>query len=144
VTKQFTAVAIMTLVEEGKLSLRDDVRKFVPGYPTKGAIITIEHLLTHTSGVPSYTDQPAFGALMAKDLTHAELLALFKDRPLEFTPGTRWKYSNSGYYLLGPGDRARVGPELRRLRRQAHLRAPADGPQRVRGRPAHRRPGAWL
>jgi CubicO group peptidase (beta-lactamase class C family) len=101
VTKQFTAVAIMTLVEEGKLSLRDDVRKFVPGYPAKSATITIEHLLTHTSGVPSYTDQPAFGALMGKDLTHTELLAVFKDRPLDFAPGARWKYSNSGYYLLG-------------------------------------------
>jgi CubicO group peptidase (beta-lactamase class C family) len=101
VTKQFTAAAIMMLVGEGKLALTDDLRKYVPEYPQKSAKVTIEHLLTHTSGVPSYTDQPGFGKRTREDLSHAELLATFKDLPLEFVPGEKWHYSNSGYYLLG-------------------------------------------
>lgn len=101
VTKQFTAAAIMMLVDEGKLALADDIRKYVPEYPQKSAKITIEALLTHTSGVPNYTDQPAFGKRLREDLPHDDLLALVKDLPLDFTPGEKWKYSNSGYYLLG-------------------------------------------
>ena len=102
ITKQFTAAAIMMLVDAGKVSLGDDLRKWVPEYPGHGGtVITVEHLLTHTAGVPSYTDQPGFIGLSRKDLTHAELLATFKDLPLDFPPGDRMKYSNSGYYLLG-------------------------------------------
>ena len=101
VTKQFTAAAIMMLADEGKLALADDIRKYVPEYPKKSAKITIEHLLTHTGGVPDYTEQPAFEKREREDLTHAEVLALFKDLPLDFVPGEKWKYSNSGYYLLG-------------------------------------------
>jgi D-alanyl-D-alanine carboxypeptidase len=101
ITKQFTAAAIMLLVESGKLGLTDDVRKWVPQYPDHGKIITIEHLLTHTSGVPSYTDQPGFGQRAREDLSHEQLLATFKDLPLDFPPGSKWQYSNSGYYLLG-------------------------------------------
>ncbi|MGZ3443829.1 MAG: serine hydrolase, partial [Polyangia bacterium] len=101
ITKQFTAAAIMMLVDDGKLSLRDDVRKYVPEYPQKKGVVTIEHLLTHTGGVPSYTSQPAFEKHMRDDLSHAELLATVKDLPLDFLPGEQWAYSNSGYYLLG-------------------------------------------
>jgi CubicO group peptidase (beta-lactamase class C family) len=101
VTKQFTAAAIMMLVEAGKLSLDDDVRKYVPDFPAKSAPVTLAALLTHTSGVPNYTDQPAFHKRSREDLSHEELLATFKDLPLEFAPGERWRYSNSGYYLLG-------------------------------------------
>jgi D-alanyl-D-alanine carboxypeptidase len=100
-TKQFTAAGIMILVDAGKLSLKDDLRKWVPAYPDHKATITIENLLTHTSGVPSYTDQPGFRDRARDDLTHEQLLAIFNDLPLEFPPGTKWKYSNSGYYLLG-------------------------------------------
>ena len=100
-TKQFTAVAIMMLVDAGKLSLDDNIAKLVPEYPTRGAPITVRQLLTHTSGSPSYTDQPSFGLHSRQDLTHQQLLDLIKDLPLEFPPGTRQKYSNSGYYLLG-------------------------------------------
>jgi D-alanyl-D-alanine carboxypeptidase len=100
-TKQFTAAAIMILVDAGKLSLRDDVRKWVPQYPDHHEAITVENLLTHTSGVPSYTDQPGFGSRSREDLSHEQLLAIFKDLPRDFAPGTQWKYSNSGYYLLG-------------------------------------------
>jgi CubicO group peptidase (beta-lactamase class C family) len=101
VTKQFTAVATMMLADEGKLALNDDVRKYIPDFPDKGAVITIEHLLTHTSGVPSYTELPAWLKLWRQDMSPAEILALTKDLPLEFPPGTRFKYDNTGYTMLG-------------------------------------------
>lgn len=101
ITKQLTAAGIVLLADERKLSLQDDVRKHLPQLPDRGAKITIEHLLTHTSGIPSYTDQPSFRKRSREDLSHDELLGLIKDVPLDFQPGQRWKYSNSGYYLLG-------------------------------------------
>lgn len=101
VTKQFTATAVLMLVEEGKLALNDDVRKFIPEFPDKGAVVTIEHLLTHTSGVPSYTELPAWLKLWRQDMTPSEILALTRDLPLEFTPGTKFKYDNTGYTMLG-------------------------------------------
>jgi len=101
ITKQFTAVAILMLAEEGKLSLQDEITKFLPDYPTQGKKITVEHLLTHTSGVKSYTDLSEWLALQRKDMTVVEIIDLAKDKPMEFSPGERWKYSNSGYILLG-------------------------------------------
>ncbi len=101
VTKQFTAVAILILAEEGKLSLQDEITRFLPDYPTQGKKITVEHLLTHTSGVKSYTDLPEWLPLQRKDMTVAEIIDLAKDKPVEFAPGGRWKYCNSGYILLG-------------------------------------------
>jgi CubicO group peptidase (beta-lactamase class C family) len=101
ITKQFTAVATLMLAEQGKLSLDDDITKFLPDYPTKGQRITIEHLLTHTSGIKSYTSLPEWLALWRKDLTVKEIIDLFKNQPMDFAPGERWSYSNSGYILLG-------------------------------------------
>jgi CubicO group peptidase (beta-lactamase class C family) len=101
ITKQFTAVAILMLAEQGKLSLDDDLTKFLPDYPTKGQRITIEHLLTHTSGIKNYTSLPEWLAIWRKDLTVKEIVDLFKDQPMDFAPGERWNYSNSGYILLG-------------------------------------------
>jgi len=101
ITKQFTAVAVLMLAEEGKLGLQDEITKFLPDYPTQGKKITVEHLLTHTSGVKSYTDLPEWLPLQRKDMTVAEIIDLAKDKPMEFAPGERWKYSNSGYILLG-------------------------------------------
>ncbi len=100
-TKQFTAVAVLMLVEHGRLGLSDPITRFLPDYPTRGRTITVEHLLTHTSGVPSFTGLPAWRPLARQDMTPGELIHVFKDEPLEFEPGTRWKYSNSGYVLLG-------------------------------------------
>lgn len=100
-TKQFTAVAILMLMEQGKLSLNDPITKFLPDYPTQGRTITVEHLLTHTSGIKNYTELPEWLPLMRKDMPLTELIALFKDKPLDFEPGERWRYSNSGYVLLG-------------------------------------------
>lgn len=101
ITKQFTAVAILILAEQGKLSLQDEITKFLPDYPTRGKTITVEHLLTHTSGIKSYTDLPEWLPLMRKDMTVKEIIDVFKDKPMEFSPGERWKYCNSGYILLG-------------------------------------------
>jgi D-alanyl-D-alanine carboxypeptidase len=101
VTKQFTAAAILLLQERGKLSVTDDITKYLPDFPTHGQTITIENLLTHTSGIPSYTGLPEWYAKIREDLKPAEVIALFKDKPLEFNPGERWAYDNSGFFLLG-------------------------------------------
>jgi CubicO group peptidase (beta-lactamase class C family) len=101
ITKQFTAVGILMLVEEGKLALSDDITRFFPDYPTGGKRITVEHLLTHTSGIVSYTGIPAFSGLANTDTSVAKAIDFFKNAPLEFEPGSRFAYSNSGYFLLG-------------------------------------------
>lgn len=101
ITKQFTAVSILSLAQEGKLSLQDEITKFLPDYPTQGKRITVEHLLTHTSGIQSYTDMPEWLPLWRKDMTPKELVDLFKDKPMQFEPGRSWSYNNSGFVLLG-------------------------------------------
>jgi CubicO group peptidase (beta-lactamase class C family) len=101
ITKQFTAVSILMLAEKGKLSLSDDVTKFFPDFPTNGRTITVEHLLTHTSGIKSYTSIRAWLSMWRKDMTVAELIDLFKNEPADFEPGVQWSYNNSGYILLG-------------------------------------------
>lgn len=101
ITKQFTAVAILMLAEEGKLALTDDITRFFPGYPSGGKKITVEHLLTHTSGIVSYTGKPDYVSGMTNDLTVAQMIDSFKNDPLEFEPGTQYRYNNSGYFLLG-------------------------------------------
>jgi len=101
VAKQFTAMAILILADEGKLALDDDITTYLPDYPTQDQTITIEHLLTHTGGVKDLEFLPARLAVERNDLAVEELIALFKDEPLDFAPGTAWSYSNSGYILLG-------------------------------------------
>ena len=101
VTKQFTAAIIQKLQEEKKLSVQDKVSKYFPDYP-RGDSITIEQLLTHTSGIYSYTSDRNFMATeVAKPQSREKMMSLFKNKPLDFTPGTRWAYSNSAYVLLG-------------------------------------------
>jgi len=101
ITKQFTSVGILMLAERGKLSLTDPVTKWLPDYPTHGTTITIENLLTHTAGIKGYTEIPDFTAWMNDDMTTDQVIARFKDEPLQFDPGTNWAYSNSNYFLLG-------------------------------------------
>jgi D-alanyl-D-alanine carboxypeptidase len=101
ITKQFTAVAILQLVEAGKLKLDDPITSFVPDYPTGGATVTIGQLLTHTSGIPSIQSQSEWAEMWRKDMSVAELLTVTKNKPLDFAPGTNFKYSNTGYVLLG-------------------------------------------
>ncbi len=101
-TKQFTATAILQLQEAGKLSIDDPVSRYYPAAPASWARITIKDLLTHTSGIPSYTGIPGFFQGPAR-LPHTpeELIRLTQDKPLEFEPGTKFAYDNSGYILLG-------------------------------------------
>jgi CubicO group peptidase (beta-lactamase class C family) len=101
ITKQFTAAIILKLQEENKLSISDKLSKFFPDYP-KGDSITIKQLLTHTSGIYNYTNDGNFMATeISKPHNKEQMMALFKDKPLDFSPGTSWNYSNSGYSLLG-------------------------------------------
>jgi len=101
ITKQFTSTAILMLVDEGRIRLDDDITVYLPDYPTQGKKITIEHLLTHTSGIVSYTGKPGYALAMQKDLTVQQMVDSFKNDPLDFAPGSRYKYNNSGYFLLG-------------------------------------------
>jgi D-alanyl-D-alanine carboxypeptidase len=101
ITKQFTSTAILMLVDEGKVAVTDPITKFLPDYPTHGKLITVEHLLTHTSGIVSYTSKPDFQSSMTRDLTVQQMIDTFKNDKLEFDPGTRYAYNNSGYFLLG-------------------------------------------
>lgn len=102
VTKQYTAAAIMRLSEQGKLALDDELSKYLPEFPTQGHVVTIRHLLNHTSGIVSYTNLGLeWMKVWPLELTHEQMLDLFKDKPFEFSPGEKWAYNNSGYYLLG-------------------------------------------
>ena len=101
ITKQFTSTAILMLADEGKLSVSDDITRFLPDYPTHGKKITIEHLLTHTSGIVNYTSKREFGASMMKDMSVAQMIDFFKNDKLDFKPGSQYRYNNSGYFLLG-------------------------------------------
>ena len=100
VTKQFAAACILLLAEQGKLSVDDQLSKYIPDYP-KGDSITIHMLLNHTSGIKNYTDLPDFWPKAVLPLSTDSMIALFKNKPLDFSPGTNWNYSNSGYFLLG-------------------------------------------
>jgi D-alanyl-D-alanine carboxypeptidase len=101
VTKQFTSAAIMMLAEEGKLAVSDPITTFLPDYPTQGRTVTVEHLLTHTSGIQSYTDMPSWRGKWRQDMSLTELVDIFKNEPMQFAPGEKWRYNNSGYILLG-------------------------------------------
>lgn len=102
ITKQFTAVAILQLVEQGKISLQDNLQKFVKDFPLAKHPVTIENLLTHTSGITDYTQLDISDPFIRrKDFKPKEIVDLFKNEPLEFEPGTKFKYSNSNYFLLG-------------------------------------------
>tara|TARA_R110002020_G_scaffold358857_2_gene571508 strand:+ start:18564 stop:19679 length:1116 start_codon:yes stop_codon:yes gene_type:complete len=100
-TKQFTAISILMLLEQGKLQLDDEITKFIPDYPTQGKRITVHHLLTHTSGIKSFTSMKSLRAIERQDLTPAELIDFFKNEPMDFEPGEEFKYNNSGYVVLG-------------------------------------------
>lgn len=103
VTKQFTAAAVMKLVEQGKLSLDDELATFFPDFPMHGHIVTIRHLLTHTSGIKSYTGVPEFWQTsVSRDLTVKEMLAIVDEFPYDFAPDEQYMYNNTAYYMLGP------------------------------------------
>jgi D-alanyl-D-alanine carboxypeptidase len=101
VTKQFTAAAVMKEVEAGRIRLEAPISEYLPDYPMPGAQVTIHQLLNHTSGIPSYTGIERFWTQSRLDLAHEQMLELFATDSLQFEPGTRSAYNNSGYYLLG-------------------------------------------
>ena len=101
ITKQFTAISILMLEEQGKLKVEDEITKYIPDYPTLGKTITIHHLLNHTSGIKSYTNMQSFMKHARTDMTPTELIDVFKNEPMDFNPGEKYAYNNSGYILLG-------------------------------------------
>ncbi len=101
ITKQFTALAIMVLVEQGKVNLNDIMLDYLPNYPQRDHKVTIDQLLNHTSGIKSYTDIEKFWEISERDLSRNEIVDLFSSEPIEFSPGENFQYNNSGYYLLG-------------------------------------------
>jgi CubicO group peptidase (beta-lactamase class C family) len=101
VTKQFTAMAVMILVERGKLGVNDAICKYVENCPKAWAGITVRHLLNHTSGIPDFTGFPDVDHYSRLPMTPLETMALFRDKPLEFLPGERFRYDSSGYLVLG-------------------------------------------
>lgn len=101
ITKQFTAIAILQLMEQGKLSVQDEITKYIPDYPVQGATITIENLLTHTSGIRDYSSIKDSTQRGKMDFTPVEMISYFKNQPMRFAPGARYEYSNSNYFLLG-------------------------------------------
>jgi CubicO group peptidase (beta-lactamase class C family) len=101
VTKQFTAASILLLEERGKLKTSDLVKKYMPDAPAAWDKITIFNLLTHTSGIPNFTGFPDYSSQEPFDTTPEKLVARFRDKPLDFEPGEKFSYSNSGYVLLG-------------------------------------------
>lgn len=101
VTKQFTSTIILKLVEQGKLSLTDKLDKYIPDFPNANKI-TIENLLSHTSGIYNYTKDTSFMRHeVEKAFNQQRLFTMIKDKPLDFEPGSKYSYSNSGYMLLG-------------------------------------------
>jgi CubicO group peptidase (beta-lactamase class C family) len=101
ITKQFTAAAILLLQERGKLSVQDPICKFFDNCPESWKEITIHHLLTHTGGIKNFTSFPDYQKTMMIPVTMESLVARFKDKPLDFKPGEKMSYSNSGYVALG-------------------------------------------
>ena len=104
ITKQFTSMLVMRQVEQGKIRLDDVLSKYLPNYPkAQGEKVTVRHLLNHTSGIPSYTEvrNPREPRDARVPWTQDSLMKVFSGLPLEFEPGTKFKYNNSGYFLLG-------------------------------------------
>lgn len=101
VSKQFTAIAMLKLVEMGKVKLDADVKTYLSDYNTHGQKISIANLLSHTSGISSFTEMESFSSLYKEDKSKEEIRKAFEDSSLLFNPTTNWSYSNSGYVLAG-------------------------------------------
>ena len=101
VTKQFTAAAVMALVEAGKLRLDETITDVLPDYKGVNPNATVEQLLNHTAGIPNLTDVASFMAQRGQPHTPKQLIAVVEGLPASFLPGTQWAYSNTGYVLLG-------------------------------------------
>jgi len=100
ITKQFTAIAILMLEEQGKLNINDPVSKYLPDYPA-GSKITLHHLLTHTSGIKDFTKMKSLSEIAQKEMSPKMMVDFFKNEPIDFAPGEKFEYNNAGYVLLG-------------------------------------------
>ena len=100
ISKQFTAAAILKLQEEGKLSVSDLLSKFIPDFP-RGDEVTIDQLLTHTSGIHGFTEDPEFYKVVSEKADPDEAIETIKGEGYDLSPGEKWFYSNSGYFILG-------------------------------------------
>jgi len=101
IAKQFTAAAILLLHEQGKFELNDPIGKFLPDLPESWRSATFHQLLTHTSGIPTYTQGPAFERMKRMGATPKEMVDSVRDKPLDFAHDAQFKYSNTGYIVLG-------------------------------------------
>jgi CubicO group peptidase (beta-lactamase class C family) len=102
ITKQFTAAAVMQLVEQGKVRLADSIATYLPNLPAAWRGVTVRQLLNHTSGIPSYTSLgPAWQRRWGEEMSPDTLVALTASQPMWYTPGSEWRYNNSGYVVLG-------------------------------------------
>lgn len=99
-TKQFTAVAILLLEQQRKLNVNDPVSQYIKDYPN-GDKITIHHLLTHTSGIKDFTKMKSISSIAQKEMKPEEMVNFFKNEPVDFAPGEKFDYNNSGYVVLG-------------------------------------------
>jgi CubicO group peptidase (beta-lactamase class C family) len=100
-TKQYTAIAILQLVDQGKIDLQDSIQKFIKDFPNKGHTITIEHLLTHTSGIAGYDGLDFYSAAAERlEYTPRQIIDSLKGSSLTFIPGSKFHYSNSNYFIL--------------------------------------------
>jgi CubicO group peptidase (beta-lactamase class C family) len=100
ITKQFTAAGILKLQEEGKITVNDSLSEFIPDFP-RGNEVTIHHLLTHTSGIHSFTNRPNFMKYVTMSISPEAMIDTIKNFEYDFDPGERYQYNNSGYYILG-------------------------------------------
>ena len=131
ITKQFTAAAILRLAEQRKLSLDDEISRYVPSLQRRGWHVSIRQLLNHTSGIRSFTAIPAFASKERLDLSDDELLAVFENESVDFEPGTNFLYNNSRVLPAGDGDRTPERPRVPRLHAGRSVRA--AGPRRHQG-----------
>ncbi len=101
ITKQFTSMVVMQLREQGKLKLDDSLCAYVSPCPDAWKAVTVHHLLTHTSGIPTYTGLPEWRKVNMVPKSVEEMIGFFRDLPLQWVPGEKYAYNNSGYFLLG-------------------------------------------
>ena len=124
ITKQFTAAGILLLAQEGKLSVDDRISKHLKDTPEAWSNVTIRHLLTHTSGIKSYTGLNGFQ--IWRHLTQAQFIKAIGKEPMEFQPGDSWKYCNTGFNLLGYIIENVSGQELLGVHGRTHLPTAGD------------------
>jgi CubicO group peptidase (beta-lactamase class C family) len=100
-SKQLTAACILLLQQRGRVNVYDPISRYLSGLPAAWQAISVHQLLTHTSGIPNYTSSTEFGRIKRTGATPQQMIELVADKPVDFTPGTKWSYSNTGYILLG-------------------------------------------